>query len=110
MDPVVRQPRGVVQQVEAATPGLSEGVPARVDRFGQPVTREGGPVRRMADPFNTSAEKQDPIANYAISFGMLGTRLVISYYRSDYAPEFAQWYVEYIRSKWPLMSEAPLVE
>jgi hypothetical protein len=70
MDPTVRRPRGVVEQVESFTPGLSTRVPARIDRFGQPVVREGGPVRRMLDPFNTSTEQHDPIADELSRLGL----------------------------------------
>jgi hypothetical protein len=62
MDPTVRQPKGIVEQIQASTPGLSERVEPRVDRFGQPVVREGGPLRRAADPFNTSTVTHDPVA------------------------------------------------
>ena len=58
----MRQPSGVGESIAAGVPGLSEGVPARIDRFGEVVTREGGPVRRAADPFNVSSVKEDTVA------------------------------------------------
>jgi hypothetical protein len=61
-DPVVRQPRGFVENLEAQVPGLSESVPPRISRFGEEVTREGGPARRAVDPFNVSTETHDPVA------------------------------------------------
>ena len=62
LDPKVRQPRTALQQMQSPTPGLSELVPARLDRFGEEIEREGGLVRRMADPFTTSSAPHDPIA------------------------------------------------
>lgn len=61
-DPVVRQPDGFVENMQAQVPGLSESVPARVSRFGETVVREGSPVRRAVDPFNVSSETGDPVA------------------------------------------------
>ena len=60
-DHVVRQPEGIVEQIAAATPGLSTSVPPRISRFGEVVTREGRPVRRAADPFNISSAVEDPM-------------------------------------------------
>jgi hypothetical protein len=62
IDPKVRQARTVAESVKANTPGLSTSVPARMGRFGDDIEREGGPLRRIADPFNTSAVKRDPMA------------------------------------------------
>jgi hypothetical protein len=36
-------------------------VPARTTRFGQEVVREGGPVKRLADPFRSTTEASDPV-------------------------------------------------
>lgn len=72
MDPVVRRPEGIRETVESGIPTLSERVPARIGRFGQEVTREGGPIRRAADPFNVSSEQTDPVA---LEIDRLGVRL-----------------------------------
>jgi hypothetical protein len=61
-DPVVRQPQGIEEMVMSGVPGLSERVPARIGRFGQEVMREGGPLRRAADPLNVSSAQTDPVA------------------------------------------------
>ncbi len=61
-DPIVRSPRTIVDTVKAGIPGLSQDVPARLTRFGEPTVREGGPVQRAADPFNTAQVVDDPIA------------------------------------------------
>ena len=69
-DPIVRQPRGIVETVEAGLPGLSESIPPRLTRFGEPVVREGGPVRRAVDPFNVSSERRDPVADELTRLGI----------------------------------------
>ena len=61
-DAVQRQPQGVMENIEAGLPGLSQRLPARMTRFGENVTREGGPAQRALDPFASSTEKPDPIA------------------------------------------------
>ena len=35
----------------------------RISRFGEAVTREGGPLRRAADPFNVSSVVEGPVAD-----------------------------------------------
>lgn len=69
-DPVVRKPEGWKENLAAQIPGASSSVPARLDRFGQPVTREGGAVRRAADPLNVSTSKTDPIADELTRLGV----------------------------------------
>ena len=62
-DPYVRQPRGVLQQVEAVIPGLSALVPAQRDIYGESVRRptsEQG-VSGMVNPFRGSPETLDPV-------------------------------------------------
>jgi hypothetical protein len=61
VDPVVRQPRSIPETIKAGVPGLSESVQPRISRYGEPVVREGGPLRRAADPFNVSSVVDDPI-------------------------------------------------
>jgi hypothetical protein len=61
-DPVVRRPDSAADAFKANVPGLSESVRPRIDRFGEEVTREGGPVRRTFDPMNVSSERDDPVA------------------------------------------------
>lgn len=61
VDPVVRQPKTVAETVKAGVPGLSESVQPRISRYGAPVVREGGPLRRAVDPFNVSSVVNDPI-------------------------------------------------
>jgi hypothetical protein len=70
MDPVIRQPRTVEQNVLTSIPGLSQSVPPRLTRFGEEVTRPGGPLKRMFDPFNISTEVDDPIATELSRLGV----------------------------------------
>jgi hypothetical protein len=74
VDPVVRQPRTIAETVKAGVPGLSEQVPPRISRFGEPVVREGGPVRRALDPFNVSSVTDDPVAR---ELDRLGVKLTL---------------------------------
>lgn len=71
-DSVVRRPEGWKENLDAMTPGRSTRVKPRLDRFGQPVVREGGSVKRAADPFNVSSVVEDPIAD---ELHRLGIRL-----------------------------------
>lgn len=61
MDPMVRRPETIGETVKAGIPGLSASMPARMDRFGEDIRREGGPLRRAADPFNVSSVSDDPV-------------------------------------------------
>jgi hypothetical protein len=72
LDPMVRAPEGIGEQVAANIPALSEGVPARLDRLGREIQREGGPVRRSVDVFNVSRESDDRVL---AELGRLGVRM-----------------------------------
>lgn len=80
-DPMVRQPKGVGESMAARLPGLSQNVPARLDRFGRDVQREGGPMRRALDPFNVSTESDDPVlaelGRLGVSMGMPSGRVTL---------------------------------
>jgi hypothetical protein len=69
-DPVVRQPKGIAETIRAGVPGLSTAVEPRIDRFGEVVTREGGPARRAADPFNVSNVQQDAVAQELVRLNL----------------------------------------
>jgi hypothetical protein len=70
IDPVIRRPRTVEQNVLTSIPGLSQSVPPRLTRFGEEVVRPGGPVKRMIDPFNISPEVDDPVATELSRLGI----------------------------------------
>lgn len=69
-DPVVRSPKGAAETFQSGLPGYSEQVQARIDRFGEVVTREGGATRRAADPFNVSSVTHDPVAGELARLGV----------------------------------------
>jgi len=71
-DPVVRQPQAIAENVKAGIPGLSTSVEPRISRFGQPVVREGGPVRRAVDPLNVSSVVNDPVSRELDRLGVKG--------------------------------------
>ena len=72
LDPTVRAPEGAIETFKAAVPGLSRSVEPRLDRFGNEVTRPGGPLRRAADPFNVSPVSDDPVLG---ELGRLGVSM-----------------------------------
>jgi hypothetical protein len=63
IDPTVRQPEGAVESIKAIIPGVSDEVPARLDRFGRPVMRPGGPLQRGFMVPEVSPEKSDPVGD-----------------------------------------------
>src|SRR6185369_13054202 len=73
-DPVQRQPRTIGEQIASSLPGLSETVPPRVTRFGEPVVREGGALQRAGDVFNSATETADPVAQ---ELDRLGVKLTL---------------------------------
>lgn len=62
LDPTVRQPQGFTESFQVSVPGRSDNIPARVDRFGEHITRPGNALARAADPFNISPASGDPVA------------------------------------------------
>jgi hypothetical protein len=62
IDPVVRKPEGAIEAVKTIVPGLSDTVPPRRGRFGQEITRQGGPIRRGFTVPEISTETSDPVA------------------------------------------------
>lgn len=73
-DPVIRQPRTAREHAIAGVPGLSEQIEPRISRFGEPVTREGGPAQRVLDVFNSASVVEDPIA---AELSRLGVKLSV---------------------------------
>jgi hypothetical protein len=64
IDPVVREPEGIRESVQAIIPGQSHNVPPRLDRFGEPVKRPGGAARRGVLVPNISEETHKPINEF----------------------------------------------
>lgn len=70
VDPKIRKPEGIVESVKTITPGLSQTVPARQSRFGEDVTRPGGPIRRGFIVPEVSKEKHDAVADALSELGI----------------------------------------
>ncbi len=60
IDPVVRQPTSLTDQLKVAIPGLSQQVAPKIDPFGQQVERAGGRAAGMS-PIVASTESKDPV-------------------------------------------------
>ena len=57
MDPVQRNPQTMREVVQAGIPGVSTGVPARLDRFGQTIQ-----TSNPFDPLMSSPTRRDPVS------------------------------------------------
>lgn len=68
-DPTIRRPETVAEGVTAMIPGASTTLNPRLDRFGQPVQRVGGPLNRMFNIFEGSPEVSDPVAEALAAAG-----------------------------------------
>ena len=69
-DPVVRQPRTFAEHLTAGVPGLGEQIEPRIGRFGQTITREGGPAQRALDVFNSATVNDDPVSQELARLGI----------------------------------------
>lgn len=63
VDPVVRRQEGVVESVKAIIPGASDSLLPQRTRFGEPVQRPGGPLRRGFMAPAISPVVRDPVAD-----------------------------------------------
>lgn len=72
IDTTIRAPQNIGEQVQANTPGLSQNVPAKVNVFGEPQTRETPAIM----PYTYSTEKDDHVtkvmADAGVSPGFVG--------------------------------------
>ncbi len=66
---IIRRPEGVVESMMAITPGLSSRVPARLDPFGQTVTRPGSSMVSGFVAPTISPETDDPVTRKLIELG-----------------------------------------
>jgi hypothetical protein len=73
VDPTMRKPEGVVESMQAITPGLSSRLPARLGRFGQEIQRPGGPIRRGFLVPEVSEETSDPMSALLARVGVTPT-------------------------------------
>lgn len=62
IDPGVKEVRGVVDALMAATPGLSKAVPNKVNILGEEVKYEGAAGPDILSPFTMISENRDPVA------------------------------------------------
>lgn len=69
-DPVLRKPETLGQAVERDIPGFSTNVNPRLGRFGQEIMRDGGPVARGLNIFNSATETSDPVAKKLEELGV----------------------------------------
>jgi len=61
MDPTVRAPRTIAEQVKSGIPGLAQDVPERIDSAGETIETKGGPISRFINPVYASPETQDEL-------------------------------------------------
>jgi hypothetical protein len=74
VDPILRNPQGMAENIKVVVPGMSQQVPPRLNRFGEPVIRQGGPLQRGLNPVGVSTEVQDPVGQMLEQAGVkLGT-------------------------------------
>jgi hypothetical protein len=69
VDPTVRKPNGIVQTLEARTPGLTSKVPAVIDVDGRPVQRPASAVGG-ANPFPITRASNDPVMRELARLGI----------------------------------------
>jgi hypothetical protein len=68
LDPVVRDTRGTLDAIRARVPYLTESLPAKLNIFGERITREqAGPD--IASPIATSTPRNDPVINEMLRLG-----------------------------------------
>jgi len=71
-DVTIRQPRGIAESIKAGIPGLSQTVPAKIDIFGETITRESP----FWSPIYVTTEKDgrlnQELNNLGLNFGFVG--------------------------------------
>jgi hypothetical protein len=69
-DPYIRQPNGIIEQIEATLPFLNENVPPKLTAYGEPVTRSEGKqgISGVISPVEFNAAQVDPIAEKLASY------------------------------------------
>lgn len=69
MDPIIRDPNGVVERIKSRTPVLSKDVPEKLNVFGGEQSREGSVWFRAISPSQKSSVKNDPVTKELNSLG-----------------------------------------
>lgn len=73
LDPMVREPATVAEAVQSRIPVLSRSLPAKLDSFGRPVTRDEGAVSQIVSPVGYSREKvpvEHVLARHKMQYSM----------------------------------------
>jgi len=69
LDRTIRQPEGLLETIQTKIPGLSQGVRARLDVFGNEVERPGGFIRETL-PIKYSKESTDKVESELTRLGI----------------------------------------
>ena len=69
-DPYIRDPKGIVEQIEATLPFLNEGVPIRETNYGEPATRSEGRqgIAGLISPVDFNTERRDPVTEKLLGY------------------------------------------
>lgn len=70
VDPVMRSASTVPEAIQRRIPGLTEGLPAVRDLWGQPILVPGGPVERLLSPVYRSKVNEDPATREIVRLRM----------------------------------------
>ncbi len=74
IDPKIREVKGILDTVRSRIPGLSTGLPTKIDVWGDPIERPSAPLPRFLSPVQVSQAKGDPIdielTNLKLNLGM----------------------------------------
>lgn len=57
LDPTIREAETIPEAIQAQLPGLSRGLPPRLDVLGRPIEREGGPLRGLMPSVRTPRDE-----------------------------------------------------
>jgi hypothetical protein len=60
-DPILRETRTIMERIKSRIPGFREGLPARLNLWGEPIILEGGLGPDMVSPIYQSTRKIDKV-------------------------------------------------
>jgi hypothetical protein len=66
LDPTIRNPKGLGEELKASIPGLSQQVPPRLNAFGEEIQRESSAL----SPLNVTTETTDPVEKEMARLGV----------------------------------------
>jgi hypothetical protein len=70
VDPVIRKATTLPDAIESIVPGMSQNVKPKLDRWGKPVVRPGGPLQRGVNPVGISNEIDDRVQDLLDRIGV----------------------------------------